>query len=913
MSTSRAMPLVPEAARLSLRYHLAVLGSSLLLVALFTSPLILDPGHLLPLQGVGDDFHKDPMMYGWTMVSNTRRLLSSPLAVFHGNTFYPHGNVVAHSDLLLTPTLFPAGPVYLLTKNPVLQYNVTLLVWWALSGWAMYVLAFELLGSHAGATVAAVAFTLCPFRTDFFLEFQMQLAFPIPLALLALLRFLETHRTRDVAALLALVWVEALASMYYAIILGLCLVALTGLHVLLRPRAWSRRLVGMGALSVGVFLLALTPFLLPYIENARELGLVRELNQPARHSADILTYGETGPTRLYEFSPSGHIAETSLFMGFVALALAAWGLVSPAPSEGPDPPRGVRITRRLLAAAGVGVVAVTVVTLVARRPLRAAGLHVARPLPLLLALLLVILLRLAVEGWWATRRGRQGRLGVLELRWVTVSLIVLFFLLSLGPEIHYRRVALGPGLYAYLYRYVLPLHAMRITSRIGVIVVLGVGLLAGMGVQALETRLGSPWGRPTVAILLLAMLAEYAPFPLPYGRFDWEHPPPVYRALAADPDDVVVLELPMNLEDPDDLYTFTSLYHGKRIVNGASGFSPMGPPMTRHMSEVLVEPDRADDPFPNARVRRYLLGLHPLRYVIVHNALLHNALLDPAEQSKWQNFQRAPWVRLVGRYGDDDLYRLTGSMQGRTLEKYVSWDYARDKTTLAMELRTFGLATGTNVVDVELNGQRLGQRALGSGWTPVELPLVGRRTHSAPNVFTIRLQYRGNDASRPIGRTGVLSPVDLFVVSGGKDAGDVASVMVNGYEVARNQRGYNVVAIDSGTGDVLWSDVFDCFGSPRESARLADAIARVPLRTVVAAAVKDEASGGLSDEAVAALRSLGGREDVRGRFRVSHLLVGVKGAPPGTAIEEAGYRRLVLTLGAPPEEVGVELREFTLR
>src|SRR5262249_6928631 len=150
------------ATRLSLRHHAIVLGGSLLLVALFTYPLILDPGHLLPLQGEGDDFHKDPMMYGWTMVSNIRRLFSAPLAVFDGNTFYPHGNVVAHSDLLLTPTLFPAGPVYLLTKNPVLQYNLTLLAWWAMSGWAMYVLAFDLLGSHLGAAVAAVAFTLCP-------------------------------------------------------------------------------------------------------------------------------------------------------------------------------------------------------------------------------------------------------------------------------------------------------------------------------------------------------------------------------------------------------------------------------------------------------------------------------------------------------------------------------------------------------------------------------------------------------------------------------------------------------------------------------------------------------------------------------------------------------------------------------
>jgi hypothetical protein len=242
--------------RLSVGQHAAVLGGFLLLLAVFTYPLIRDPSHLLP-------YHKDPMMYGWTMVSNTHRLFSVPLEVFHGNTFYPHGNVVAHTDLLLTPTLFPAGPLYLLTGNPVLQYNLTLLLWWALSGWVMYVLTFALLRSHAGAALAAVAFTVCPFRTDFYLEFQMQLAFPLPLAVLGLLRFLETQRPRYLIATLALLWMEALASMYYAIILGFCLATLALLHLVARGSTWSWRLVRDAALGLGALGLALVPLSCP--------------------------------------------------------------------------------------------------------------------------------------------------------------------------------------------------------------------------------------------------------------------------------------------------------------------------------------------------------------------------------------------------------------------------------------------------------------------------------------------------------------------------------------------------------------------------------------------------------------------------------------------------------------------------
>ena len=64
---------------------------------------------------------------------------------------------------------------------------------------------------------------------------------------------------------------------------------------------------------------------------------------------------------------------------------------------------------------------------------------------------------------------------------------------------------------------------------------------------------------------------------------------------------------------------------------------------------------------------------------------------------------------------------------------------------------------------------------------------------------------------------------------------------------------------------------------------------------------------------MAALRSIGGREDIRPRRRVSHVLVGVKGAPPGTALERIGYERLEANVGNPRALTAVEIRNFTLR
>ena len=900
MSPAPASP-----ARLSVGQHAAVLGGFLLLLALFTYPLIRDPGHLLP-------YHKDPMMYGWTMVSNTRRLLSTPLTVFHGNTFYPHGNVVAHTDLLLTPTLFPAGPLYLLTGNPVLQYNLTLLLWWALSGWAMYVLAFGLLRSHVGAAIAAVVFTVCPFRTDFYLEFQMQLAFPIPLALLGWLRFLETQRARYLVATVALLWVEALASMYYAIILGLSLAVVSLLHLVARAYTWNWRLVLKGGIGVAALGLALAPFIIPYAQNRSELGMERALYQNDSASADILTYFETGPTKLYHFSPSYHRAETSIFMGFVALALAGLAFGLRDGPETPPPPAGLRAVRRGLAAAVLGTAAALAATLVMRAPLRAAGLHFPRPFGFFVVILALILVRLAVEGWWAARRHERGRLGDVEIRWVVLFLLVLFFLLSLGPEILYVGRPLGKGLYAYLYPYLLPLHAMRVYSRLGIIVVLAIGLLAGMGARALQARLpGARWRQAVPALLLLGMLAEYAPFPFRYQRLDWENPPPVYRALAADPDDVVVLEWPQNLEDVDDYFTFMSINHWKRIVNGASGFSPLGPLMTRDISGVLSAPDDPeDDPFPGPAARRYLLGIHPLRYVVVHNALL-----DRPEREKWRKLGTVSWAHLAGRYGPDDLYRLSGDMTGSFLEKYFSWDYARDKSTVDFEARAVGPGARDRWIDVDLNGRRLGRQALGNEWARVRFPLAGPRHHSAPNVLAVDFHYRNSDARsrRRIGQTGAVSPVDLQVISAGMDVGDEGLIYVEGHQHALNRRGYNLVALEPTSGQILWTDAFDTRGTPGASARLADAVQRLPAGTIVAAVVKDEGSSVLTEGAIAALRSLGGREDIRGRYRVSHLVIGVKGAPPGTAIEQSGFAQLTATIGYAPDTLGVQLREFELR
>src|SRR5262245_26360415 len=141
-----------------LRGHVAVFVLFVGLVAVYTWPLARDPGHLLPP-------FPDARVFTWTLITVFRNLVTDPALLFHGNAFYPLGNSLALGEVLLVPVLL-AGALFSLSGNPVLAYNLTLIAFWALSGWAMYAVTFRLTGRHPSAFLAAAIFTFAPYRID---------------------------------------------------------------------------------------------------------------------------------------------------------------------------------------------------------------------------------------------------------------------------------------------------------------------------------------------------------------------------------------------------------------------------------------------------------------------------------------------------------------------------------------------------------------------------------------------------------------------------------------------------------------------------------------------------------------------------------------------------------------------------
>ncbi len=177
------------------------------------------------------------------------------------------------------------------------------------------------------------------------------------------------------------------------------------------------------------------------------------------------------------------------------------------------------------------------------------------------------------------------------------------------------------------------------------------------------------------------------------------------------------------------------------------------------------------------------------------------------------------------------------------------------------------------------------------------------RLASLSEILTL-LKLRGFkiELDGEIGNTGIISPIDIMVQSAGFEDGSYARIYLEGMNVSLSRRGYNITVLDSISGEMEGNKVFDTCGSAEASHKLANFIKQIPSGRVVIAAVADEASGSLTEEAVEALRSIGASQSVKGLFRYAHAVIGVKGAPSGTALEVLGDDPVGIVLFGKAEE-----------
>lgn len=278
-------------------------------------PWFSDPTRRLVTLGAGGGGVEvaDVNLVMWILSWDWHALTTAPLHLFDANIFYPASNTLAASEHLLGHVAI-FGPVYGLSGNPVLAYQVNFLANLALSGAALYALLRHWRLPVVAAFFGGFLYAFSPFRmhtANYPHLFAGQYA---PLALLFLDQTLVTERVRSAVAFGLFVLMQMLCSYYLAFMM---LVALGGYGcgILWASRGrLSRRgvlLAGAAAIAAGLVFAA---FSLPYVR-FRSTGTIPD-------STDLrwLKLFSAGPFWAF-LNPKG-----PLYVGIVPFVLALLGL-----------------------------------------------------------------------------------------------------------------------------------------------------------------------------------------------------------------------------------------------------------------------------------------------------------------------------------------------------------------------------------------------------------------------------------------------------------------------------------------------------------------------------------------------------------------------------------------------------------
>ena len=303
------------------RFLVAMLLLFTALTAVMTYPQIFRMA-----DGVHDD--GDPLLVTWVLAWVAHQLPRAPAHLFDANIFYPERNTLAYSENLIVPGV-AAAPLQWLGVGPILIYNLVFLSGFALSGVGVALLVRRLTGSVGAAVLSGIVFAFPPYRIDHYAHLQLQQTQFIPLAMLAFHRLLDTNRLRDGVWLGVCVACQMLSCVYYGLFLIPYMAVVCGAMLAARRELPRQRLIAL-ALAAVIVGAVMVPVGRAYVA-ARAVVGERGRAEVADGSATWRNYLAPPEVNAVYGKVFARFMqpERRLFPGFVAIALAIWGLWPP--------------------------------------------------------------------------------------------------------------------------------------------------------------------------------------------------------------------------------------------------------------------------------------------------------------------------------------------------------------------------------------------------------------------------------------------------------------------------------------------------------------------------------------------------------------------------------------------------------
>ncbi len=530
-------------------------------------PLPLDPGRSLyePI---------DSLLNTWTMTRVQQNLLARPGNLFKGNIFFPSTRTLRFSELLLPQSLLGL-PVYYLTGNPVLAYNLLLFLGYFLNALAMFLLVRYLTQRNLPGIVAGLIFAFSTYQIQHITHLQMLSSWLAPLAFLFLHKFFENQKGRSAVWFVLFFVLQALACLYYGLFFFTILILGMPLFFFLNRKVWRPALLGRLTIPVLAGAVPLALFSLPYLSLFREYDLRRELTA----GADLIIYLAVFYQNAFLGDRLSRLGSYEFYLcpGILALFLAGLFLYQKRSLLQATP----LLIRRIFGIGIFGSIGLAVIIALFEGYslnlglFRLSGHNLSKPVYFAL---LGMFFGLVLASVFHVLKNSDDSL---EDRSAFIYLLLLFWalFLSFGGFFTFagQTSTTLPLPFKWLHEHIPGFRGIRVPSRYAVFVLFSTAVLAGFGIKVLWEEIKSRNIKVYLAIGIVFWLnLEYLSIPQQHMRLPSKAElPPTYLWLKQQPGEFAIIELPFHAFIGDDaIDMYFSLFHKKNIVNGYSGFIP---------------------------------------------------------------------------------------------------------------------------------------------------------------------------------------------------------------------------------------------------------------------------------------------------------------------------------------------------
>lgn len=625
-------------AALPIARHLAALLSFGAMSVAMTWPLATHLGtHVIRAK-----WHYDAMVNLMILGSRMHWLLGiGNLQSVYDNYFCaPVPLSIANNENLFGLSLLYA-PFFIVTRDPLLSYNLLLLTCLTLSGFFSYLLVRRLGGSAQAGVVCGAAFAFCPYV--FFEAGRVQLVATqwIPLCALLLHDAVETGRWRSMLGLFVAYAMQVGSCLYYAVFLAVYFAAI-GPWLMLRHGRFSldflRKLVVGSVLGAALII----PAVYPHFKAREDFPLTRTESKARDYSGKPSYLFRVYPENkslpfLYDTAHGPH--EPIAFPGFMLTTFALVAFLGPIARRFRGSERG--LPRKLVVlGAAIGPLAF----------FGAMGFglmfgNLALGLPVFLG---------AVWLWKAIRSEPL----LPPERAAYAMLWVLAFVLFLGPYPFKLDAIRIVGLYHYLYEFVPGFDGIRYVSRFAALLMLVLLVLGGWGATKLLSFPKTPRTRAIAFLVSLGLvLFELRNAPVSLAEIPNLHDlSPAYAWLGEHegPEPLAILPAyPKGRQGARNDYI--ALFHKRRAINGKSSWMP---PITNFYI-------RESRRFPS-RSGTQLLKILGVKYLLLHTEEYSFQRAEGLLQ--WLDAQSHEF-RLAFSSGSHYVYELIGDHKGMRLRE----------------------------------------------------------------------------------------------------------------------------------------------------------------------------------------------------------------------------------------------------